>query len=741
MVGPGGHIVEAVVNNTPFSRVAVEVKRKNPEFFVTKTFSNIYYPSGGEATILFRVNPPSSRVESVQVMGDAKPERIEIDNDNKKVVLHFKEAPANNKIDLKLVFNVKNPDNTKDAFTREISLPVKLSDDLVNKWDKEIDELIDKLHKEETSLASWITQAKKKLRDCKATVEPLGYDCVGLEAALDEAKQEISKFDNSINRLVSEIEKEPRLELIQELLMYAEQCGEKGRYAGLVQCSRIKEIILKLLEKTSKKVEKLYEEQKYDEAMALGQAALNLCKIKIPGKGIYCGKIESILSKINDIQRFLEEMIFLYVPTYTTTKKIKAKLIVNHTGTTDIDGVSIDLSPSKGYLKESKWLKKPITLPKLPPGVNFAMDLELESLVEGRIPVMFRVCYKKYCIEQRRFTTVGRIMLAAPEEIAEVDVSNFVGKPVPELRQYPLEPLVPKRLEPPITVGKYQCTGVLASGGFAATLFCSSSDGEKAVVKVPREILPSLMSGFGTLGEMGEEKRQYDEELKLFDAEARVLQLLDHPNIIRVITYGVTPFPYLVFEYCDYGDLYRLLNSSPEPLDPKTALKVMIPVADALRYGHEHEKQVIHLDVKPSNILIDKNLRPRISDYNISMIMSTVSRSSRRKGIGFTPGFSAPEQVNTSYPPPSMYSDIFAHAATLYYMLAKHYAYPREMWIHDKFRSEVEYTPVRKHNPNVPEELDAVLASALKINPVERGYQLMREYIADLVKIYNKYYK
>lgn len=130
--------------------------------------------------------------------------------------------------------------------------------------------------------------------------------------------------------------------------------------------------------------------------------------------------------------------------------------------------------------------------------------------------------------------------------------------------------------------------------------------------------------------------------LERFILEAKALAQLSHTNIVKVLDYGEeNESPYLVMEYVQGGTLKEVMQG---PLPWQQAAAILAPIARALDYVHK--QQIIHRDVKPTNILLDENDQPMLSDFGIVKLMEsdeTVDSTMVSVGIG-TPDYMSPEQ-------------------------------------------------------------------------------------------------
>jgi serine/threonine-protein kinase len=128
-----------------------------------------------------------------------------------------------------------------------------------------------------------------------------------------------------------------------------------------------------------------------------------------------------------------------------------------------------------------------------------------------------------------------------------------------------------------------------------------------------------------------------------FEREAQITSGLEHPNIARVFDYGVeNGTHYIVMEYVNGPDLGRLLKTQKRyPL--AETLSILEPIASALDYAHQ--RGLVHRDVKPSNILIEKETnRPVLMDFGIAKLTNQTALTGTGGMVG-TLDYIAPEQI------------------------------------------------------------------------------------------------
>ncbi|XP_019462746.1 PREDICTED: receptor-like cytosolic serine/threonine-protein kinase RBK2 isoform X1 [Lupinus angustifolius] len=104
-----------------------------------------------------------------------------------------------------------------------------------------------------------------------------------------------------------------------------------------------------------------------------------------------------------------------------------------------------------------------------------------------------------------------------------------------------------------------------------------------------------------------------------FLSELGIIVHVDHPNIARLIGYGVEGGMHLVLQLSPHGSLSSILYGSREKLDWNTRYKIALGTAEGLRYLHEEcQRRIIHRDIKASNILLLENFEPQISDFGLA---------------------------------------------------------------------------------------------------------------------------
>jgi serine/threonine protein kinase len=257
-------------------------------------------------------------------------------------------------------------------------------------------------------------------------------------------------------------------------------------------------------------------------------------------------------------------------------------------------------------------------------------------------------------------------------------------------------------------LGKYQIVEPLGEGGMATVYKAYDPSLERYVaVKVIRAI------------------SQIDPNfLARFQREARALAKLDHPYILKVLDYGEeNGIPYLVMPYVAQGTLRQHTRNR---LPYTRAIKLIIPIAEAL--GYAHQRKIIHRDIKPANILFGESGEPILSDFGIAKIIDAGEQTQLTgTGIGIgTPDYMAPEQWNGIA---DERTDVYALGIVLYELITGRPPFHAETPAAILLKQVQEPLPRPRNSvPDLPECVENLLFKALAKDPNHR-FQSMAAFV------------
>lgn len=225
---------------------------------------------------------------------------------------------------------------------------------------------------------------------------------------------------------------------------------------------------------------------------------------------------------------------------------------------------------------------------------------------------------------------------------------------------------------------------------------------------------------------------QLEQVMERFDREAKSLGKLSHPNIVSILDYGEhETIPYLVMEYLQGGTLKTKLGT---PLPWHEAVEILLPVARALVYAHQHG--IIHRDIKPANILLKENGDSVLTDFGIAKLLEGIEGGHTLTGSGVgigTPEYMAPEQGMGSKIDARV--DIYALGTVFYELVTgrKPYIADTPMAVLLKHMTDA-LPPPHEFILNLPDRVEKVLLKAMAKKPEDR-YETMAAFVGAMEEL------
>lgn len=304
------------------------------------------------------------------------------------------------------------------------------------------------------------------------------------------------------------------------------------------------------------------------------------------------------------------------------------------------------------------------------------------------------------------------------------------------------------------TIGVYRLDKQIGRGGMGTVYKAERADGEFKQTVAIKLIKRGMDSDF---------------IVRRFRHERQILASFEHPFIARLLDGGTTTdgTPYFVMEFIEGETLYKYCDQKTLPI--RDRLKLFQKVCSAVEYAHE--RQIVHRDIKPGNILINQSGAPKLLDFGIAKILDPELIHESLNPTGsmlrmMTPDYASPEQVRGQDVAPS--SDIYSLGILLYELITGHRPYALAgRSIHEVSRAVCDVMPplpseamrlpdqllsqygsdesrVSEYRGCSPEELrsalleglDDVIMKALSKRPEDR-YLNVKEFSKDLTRYLN----
>jgi len=254
-------------------------------------------------------------------------------------------------------------------------------------------------------------------------------------------------------------------------------------------------------------------------------------------------------------------------------------------------------------------------------------------------------------------------------------------------------------------IGSYRVVRLIDQGGMGSVYLAERADGE-----IDQRVAIKLLRADGFRSGWRER----------FLRERQLLASLHHPSIVHVLDAGRTEDgrPFLVMEHVDGLPIDQYARG----IGVTERLKLLMRVCEGVSYAHRH--LIVHRDLKPSNILVDAAGRPKLLDFGIAKLLNETGEVTTAADQLLTPDYASPEQLRGEAQ--STATDIYSLAAVLYKLLTG--MTPRAC---ARETQPGRCSPPSHLNPNVPVDVDYVMAKALREEPEER-YSTVSEFANDL---------
>ena len=254
-------------------------------------------------------------------------------------------------------------------------------------------------------------------------------------------------------------------------------------------------------------------------------------------------------------------------------------------------------------------------------------------------------------------------------------------------------------------VGKYKILSSIGSGGFGTVYLAQDTWIDKKVaLKVPHR-----------------QTLDFGELLR----EPRLLATLDHPNIVTILTAErQSNVFFIVMEFVP-GETLVAIITRDGALDLARALDFTCQVSNAVDHAHRHN--VLHRDLRPSNVLVTDNGLLKVADFGTSRFLEIAAHGTTVIG---SPPYMAPEQFHGKA---VFASDLYSLGVTMFQMLTGDLPYetPTPSDIDRLMRGEMQIAP-RSRNPKIPKAINDVVMKAMAPD-IHARYQRAGEMLEDIL--------
>jgi len=268
------------------------------------------------------------------------------------------------------------------------------------------------------------------------------------------------------------------------------------------------------------------------------------------------------------------------------------------------------------------------------------------------------------------------------------------------------------QLEPGTLLGdRFEILQLLGQGGMGAVYKARDIELDRLVAL--KLIRPELAS--------------HPEILRRFKQELLLARDVTHRNVIRIFDLGQAQgIKFITMEYVEGRDLRGVIHEKRK-MTPQEAVPIVLQIAAALEAAHH--AGVVHRDLKPQNIMVDKDGRVYVMDFGIARSLETPGMTQTGALMG-TPEYMSPEQAKGERV--DARSDLFALGIIFYEMLTGNSPFRADTAMATMFkRTKERATPLVQLNIGVPAQVSDIVSKCLEIEPEQR-YQSARAIIDDL---------
>lgn len=266
--------------------------------------------------------------------------------------------------------------------------------------------------------------------------------------------------------------------------------------------------------------------------------------------------------------------------------------------------------------------------------------------------------------------------------------------------------------------GTYKIESYLASGGFGNTYLVKNIEFDETYA-IKEFFVKGVCQRDGNSTTISvsnaENINSFEQQREKFKKEARRLRSLSNPHIVKVYDlFEENGTAYYVMDYVDGENLSTRLKRTNAPLAETAVRNYLSQILDGLEAIHN--AGMLHLDIKPANIMVDSHYVVKLIDFGASKQQSMVGGATMSTGISYTNGYAPSEQMAQSYDKFGPWTDFYALGATVYKLLTNQ----DPPSVTDLSEDETEDKHLALPMPNVSEKMKRLVVWMMQVNRLKR---------------------
>ena len=221
-----------------------------------------------------------------------------------------------------------------------------------------------------------------------------------------------------------------------------------------------------------------------------------------------------------------------------------------------------------------------------------------------------------------------------------------------------------------LRAGAYRIERQIGAGGFGNTYVVRNlSFDEVFAMKEFFMKAINLRDGSDVTVSIPSNKATFESQRNKFKKEAKRLRKLDNPHIVKVYDlFEENGTVYYVMDLIDGRSLNNIVKTDG-PMNESAAMNVFRQMLDALKVVHNQEPMMLHLDIKPSNIMLDKSGNAFLLDFGSSKLIDLDNSGNSTTGFTFSPSYAPSELIDGNKDRMGPWTDLYELGATLYHIL------------------------------------------------------------------------